>query len=126
MKNEEYYDTAKRYGEKECNGLQQEAEHTFWKENSYVVQKYVREPALWQGHKFDFRIYVLITSVVDPMQIFLYNDGLVRLASEKYTQKNMHDHFIHLTNYSLNKQNENFNEQVHKLKVSDCLRGQMS
>jgi hypothetical protein len=38
----------------------------------------------------------------------------------------MHDHFVHLTNYSLNKQNENFNEQVHKLKVSDCLRGQMS
>jgi len=33
------------------------------------------------GHKYDFRIYVLITSVISPMCIFLYEDGLVRLAS---------------------------------------------
>ena len=57
------------------------------------------------------------------MQIFLYRDGLVRLASEKYTQKNMQDHFVHLTNYSLNKRNDNFNDCEHKLKVSECLLG---
>ena len=33
------------------------------------------------GHKYDFRIYVLITSVITPMKIFIYEDGLVRLAS---------------------------------------------
>ena len=54
------------------------------KENSYVVQKYIKKPALIGGHKYDFRIYVLITSVIDPMTIFLYKDGLVRLASEPY------------------------------------------
>lgn len=48
------------------------------------MQKYIRKPALWKDHKYDFRIYVLITSVIDPMTIFIYNDGLVRLASEKY------------------------------------------
>ena len=57
---------------------------------SYVVQKYIKQPALWKEHKYDFRIYVLITSVIDPMAIFLFKDGLVRLASEKYTgTKNM-------------------------------------
>lgn len=73
----------------------------------YVVQKYVRKPALYQGHKYDFRIYVLITSAISPMQLFLYDDGLVRLASEKYDRsKNYEDHYVHLTNYSLNKDNE--------------------
>jgi len=76
-------------------------------------------------HKFDFRIYVLVTSVVDPMTIFVFKDGLVRLASEKYSHKNMNDVFVHLTNYSVNKKNSSFNEG-HKLKLSDCLKGTMT
>lgn len=63
----------------------------------------MKYPALWKDHKFDFRIYVLLTSVIDPMQIFIYKDGLVRLATEKYSKKNIQDVFVHLTNYSLNK-----------------------
>lgn len=54
------------------------------KNNTYVVQKYLKHPALIDGHKFDFRIYVLVTQVVDPLTVFLYHDGLVRLASEEY------------------------------------------
>ena len=71
---------------------------------------------------------MLITSVIDPMTIFLYQDGLVRLASEKYDQssKTVNDPYTHLTNYSLNKKNKNFDNQSHKLKLTDCLRGIMS
>ena len=74
------------------------------KNNTYVVQKYIKHPALIDGHKFDFRIYVLVTSVVE-LTVYLYNDGLVRLASEQYNlgKGGMQDHFMHLTNYSLNK-----------------------
>lgn len=97
------------------------------KDNSYVVQKYIKHPALWKQHKYDFRIYVLITAVVEPLSIFIYKDGLVRLASEKYSgSKNMQDVFVHLTNYSLNKKNGNFDNDKHKLKVSDCLKGTMT
>ena len=62
------------------------------------------------------------------MTIYLYQDGLVRLASEKYDQssKTVHDPYTHLTNYSLNKKNKNFDGQSHKLKLTDCLRGIMS
>jgi len=61
------------------------------------------------------------------MTIFLYKDGLVRLASEKYSgSKNMQDVYVHLTNYSLNKKNNNFDNEKHKLKVSDCLKGTMT
>ncbi len=86
------------------------------------------------GHKFDFRIYVLITSVVDPLTIFLYDDGLVRLASEKY-QLNLQkmggnsaqDHYMHLTNYSLNKKNQkNFDGIKHKLSLAELLDDGMS
>lgn len=79
----------------------------FEKNNTYVVQKYIKHPALIDGHKFDFRIYVLVTSVIDPLTIFIYDDGLVRLASEKYNlaKGGTSDHFMHLTNYSLNKKN---------------------
>jgi hypothetical protein len=43
------------------------------------------------------------------MAIFLYNDGLVRLASEAYDySRAFEDPYVHLTNYSLNKNNLNF------------------
>ena len=99
------------------------------KNNTYVVQKYIKHPALIDGHKFDFRIYVLVTSVVDPLTIFLYDDGLVRLASEKYNVSQLskaggtaQDYYGHLTNYSLNKKNtKNFDGIKHKLSLAECL-----
>ena len=41
----------------------------------------------------------------------MYQDGIVRLASQKYdsdSSKGFDDPFVHLTNYSLNKQSSNF------------------
>jgi hypothetical protein len=55
------------------------------KDNSFVVQKYLSSPALHNDYKFDFRIYVLVTTVIEPLTAFIYKEGLVRLASEKYT-----------------------------------------
>jgi hypothetical protein len=84
---------------------------------------------LIEGHKFDFRIYVLVTQVVDPLTVFLYDDGLVRLASEEYNlaKGGNQDHYMHLTNYSLNKKNTNkFDGERHKLRLSDCLKGGLS
>ena len=79
------------------------------------------------GHKFDFRIYVLVTSVIDPMTVYLFKDGLVRLASEPYelsnSKESLQDLYMHLTNYSLNKRNDNFDSQKHKLRLSDVLAG---
>ncbi len=90
------------------------------------MQKYIKQPALYQGHKYDFRIYVLITSVISPMTIFLYNDGLVRLASEKYDPTNGYDDpYVHLTNYSLNKNNKEFDANKHKPRLKDVLKGDL-
>lgn len=48
-----------------------------------VVQRYLHKPFLLDELKFDLRIYVLLTGV-DPLRIFVYEEGLVRLATEPY------------------------------------------
>ncbi|KAM4826431.1 tubulin polyglutamylase TTLL13-like isoform 3-T3 [Thomomys bottae] len=75
-----------------------------------ICQQYISKPFLIDGFKFDMRIYVLITSC-DPLRIFMYEEGLARFATMPYsepTHNNLDDVCMHLTNYAINKHNENF------------------
>ncbi|CAG2060731.1 unnamed protein product, partial [Timema podura] len=74
------------------------------KKRPLVVQKYISQPYLINGSKFDLRLYVLVTSI-NPLRIFIYDDGLVRFASVKYSadMSSLGDRYMHLTNYSINK-----------------------
>jgi hypothetical protein len=68
---------------------------------------------LLDGFKFDVRLYVLIVSV-DPLKVFLYNDGLARLCTTPYTPPGsgkdggMGARTAHLSNYTLNKRSADF------------------
>lgn len=66
-------------------------------------------PHLIDGLKYDMRIYVLVTSY-DPLKVYLFKEGLVRFATEKYTTNisSLKKRFIHLTNYSVNKKAEGY------------------
>lgn len=75
-----------------------------------VVQEYVDDPFLVDDLKFDIRIYVLILSV-DPLRVFLFDEGLVRFATVPYqkpTSDNIENTYIHLTNYAINKFNKDY------------------
>ncbi|XP_034430522.1 tubulin polyglutamylase TTLL4 isoform X2 [Hippoglossus hippoglossus] len=74
-----------------------------------LVQKYLHKPYLISGNKFDLRIYVYVTSY-DPLRIYIFTDGLVRFASCKYSSsmKTLSNKFMHLTNYSVNKKNSEY------------------
>ncbi|EFC41096.1 hypothetical protein NAEGRDRAFT_80835 [Naegleria gruberi] len=75
-----------------------------------VVQLYVDRPFLIDGYKFDLRVYALVLCI-DPLKIFMYQDGLVRICTEKYkapTQTNIKTECMHLTNYSVNKKSDGF------------------
>ena len=53
-------------------------------------------------------MYVLVTNF-DPLKIYVYNEGLVRFASEPYNLETIKSNvYAHLTNYSINKKSENF------------------
>ena len=65
---------------------------------------------LIENKKFDLRLYVMIKSF-DPIEAYLANEGLARLCTENYKQpttNNMKKMFMHLTNFSLNKNSENY------------------
>lgn len=72
-----------------------------------VVSRYIHNPLLINSHKFDLRIYVLITSF-EPLKIYVFQEGLTRFASEPYSSGTKFNKFSHLTNYSINKKNANF------------------
>ena len=60
--------------------------------------------------KFDLRIYALLSGV-DPLRIFLYQEGLARFATHKYvapSNGNVTNMFMHLTNYAINKNSKHF------------------
>ena len=75
-----------------------------------VVCRYIENPLLFNGFKFDLRVYVAITSIC-PLRLYVYREGLARLATIKYDvipEDEMTSKFTHLTNYSINKFNPNF------------------
>ena len=73
-----------------------------------VISRYISNPLLINGHKFDLRIYVVVTSY-EPLRVYVFKEGLARFASESYSTKfNKNNRYMHLTNYSINKKNDKF------------------
>jgi len=66
-------------------------------------------PHIFNSFKYDLRVYVLVSSN-DPLRIYIYNEGLVRFATEAYTNdpKDLKTKFVHLTNFSINKKSDKF------------------
>uniref|UniRef100_A0A8C2JNV1 Tubulin--tyrosine ligase-like protein 5 n=1 Tax=Cyprinus carpio TaxID=7962 RepID=A0A8C2JNV1_CYPCA len=78
-------------------------------EENILVSRYISNPLLIDGFKFDVRLYVLVTSY-DPLLIYLYEEGLARFATVKYDHAtaNIKNQFMHLTNYSVNKKSSDY------------------
>ena len=81
--------------------------HSRMRGRNFVCQEYIDNPALLEGYKFDFRIYVLVAELW-PLTAYVFHEGLTRVATAKYAKpndENIHQSFMHMTNYSLNKKN---------------------
>jgi hypothetical protein len=51
-----------------------------------IISRYITNPLLINGHKFDLRIYAVVTCF-EPLRIYVYKEGLARFASETYSAK---------------------------------------
>jgi len=95
----------------------------------YVVQRYLSDPLLIGGKKFDLRLYVLVTSYA-PLVVYMYRSGFARFSHARFSMdaSDLSDAMIHLTNVAVQKHNENYDEKrggkwdLHNLKMYLTLR----
>ena len=72
--------------------------------NRIIIQKYIENPLLYRGRKFDMRIWVLLTQ---SMKVYVFKEGHLKTCSIEYNI-NSKDAYSHITNYSFQKYNTNF------------------
>eukprot|EP00439_Symbiodinium_sp_Y106_P047625 s207_g6.t1 len=103
----------------ELDRLRQAAEESRKKNEATVVQRYLSRPMLIEGLKFDLRLYFLVSAKKASgeagldLRCFLFRDGLVRLCTTPYqppTAETMNEKCMHLTNYAVNKNSSNFQQ----------------
>lgn len=65
-----------------------------------IAQEYI-ESALFDGYKFDLRVYALVAST-NPLRVYVYRNGIARFCSEPATSNTI---FSKLTNTAVNIKN---------------------
>ena len=93
------------------------------KYDDLVVQRYINNPFLLNGLKFDIRLYIIITGTNEGlMHAFLADEGLVRFCTSEYKKacpSNFQKVYMHLANYSINKYSKDF---VDDTTINDILK----
>eukprot|EP00117_Sycon_ciliatum_P031005 scpid77029/ scgid2560/ Probable tubulin polyglutamylase TTLL9; Tubulin--tyrosine ligase-like protein 9 len=69
---------------------------------TYIVSRYIANPYLISGKKFDLRVYALVTSYV-PLKAWLYRSGFARFSGARYRLDTIEDSYVHLTNVAIQK-----------------------
>ncbi len=74
------------------------------REPGHIVQEYLDRPFLVRDRKCHIRLYLLITSVAPP-RVYLWRDGIVRIAPEPYREAPgwLERPAIHITNTALHR-----------------------
>ena len=68
--------------------------------------KYIENPMIIEGRKFDIRQWVLVTSW-NPLTVWFWNAPYLRFPAVEYGPTNLNDRFVHLTNNSVAKYAKN-------------------
>ena len=78
---------------------------------TYVISRYIENPLLIGGKKFDLRMYVLVTSY-RPLRAYVYRKGFCRFCTVKYSSDvgDLDNMYVHLTNVSIQKHGDDYNE----------------
>ncbi|KRX02454.1 hypothetical protein PPERSA_10071 [Pseudocohnilembus persalinus] len=76
------------------------------KKSSFVVQKYIENPLLIDGRKFDIRIWVLVTQNMD---VYFFKEGYIRTSCEEFDIYS-ENYFVHLTNNAVQRYSNNYGQ----------------
>ncbi|XP_037667218.1 probable tubulin polyglutamylase TTLL9 isoform X2 [Choloepus didactylus] len=77
---------------------------------NYVAQRYIENPYLIGGRKFDLRVYVLVMSYI-PLRAWLYRDGFARFSNTRFTLNSIDDQYVHLTNVAVQKTSPDYHPE---------------
>jgi tubulin polyglutamylase TTLL9 len=79
----------------------------------YIAQKYLMNPLLVGGKKFDLRIYALVTSY-NPLTVYLYRTGFARFTHHRYSTntEDLNNNLVHLTNVAVQKTSDNYDKVI--------------
>ena len=75
--------------------------------NQIVIQKYIENPLIIKGRKFDIRQWVLVTNF-NPLTIYLFDTPYIRFGAEEYHIEDFKNIFSQLTGNSIAKHSEKF------------------
>ena len=86
---------------------------------TFIVQKYLEKPLLYQRRKFDIRCFILITSINGIQIGYWYQDGYVRTSSSEFSLDTLANKQIHLTNDAVQKTCDEYgkHEPGNKVKI---------
>merc|ERR1719199_2215631 len=84
----------------------------------WICQKYIEQPQLIHGYKFDIRQWVLVTDW-SPITIYIWQQPYLRFAGQKYDDS-LSDlsEYMHLVNNSIIKNMDGFEEKNADLNAS--------
>ncbi|KAJ3299815.1 putative tubulin polyglutamylase ttll9 [Borealophlyctis nickersoniae] len=76
---------------------------------AYIVQRYIENPYLIGGKKFDIRAYVLVISYY-PLIVYIHRNGFCRFSSSQFSMqsKDIGNMYIHATNVAIQKTSPNY------------------
>ena len=91
---------------------------------SLIVQKYVENPLLIEGHKFDIRIWALLDH---QGNYYVFEEGYLRFTSTPYRldANSLSNNYVHLTNHALQKHSPSYSP-THSLQPFSVLRAHLA
>ena len=75
--------------------------------NQTVIQKYIENPLIIKGRKFDIRQWAIVTTF-DPLTVYLFDTPYIRFGAEEFHLDDFKNIFSQLTGNSIAKHSEKF------------------